>query len=461
MLNEQSKTIQTLLFIVDLGLIALAWILAYYLRFEILTTYPPLQLWRPIERYLPYLFAIVPIWGLLFIASGLYRPKQAQRFYNMAYAVLKAVAFGAIGVLATLFFYREFAFSRVHFLYFGLISPLLMIGFRLLVYRWVKVREHTKRVLIIGEGKVGRKVEKALTQYPWMGFEIIGYLDDKKKTSKTIGKIEDLPAIINPEESKGNPIHYVYITLPLSKSKQIEEILNFLATRLSHVYLVPDILHFNLLNTRVSDIEGMPVLHLIDEAPFDFERILKRAMDIFGALLLIILCSPIYLVLAILVKLSSKGPVFFKQERMGLNGERFKMIKFRTMRPSDVPDEERKWNDTIDRTTWIGRIMRKTSLDELPQFINILKGDMSLVGPRPEEPVFIEKFKNQIPYYMLRHKMPTGLTGWAQVNGWRGNTSLEKRIECDLYYIQNWSIRLDIKILFMTLFKAYAPKNAY
>jgi putative colanic acid biosysnthesis UDP-glucose lipid carrier transferase len=462
MLKEQSRFIQYWLFLFDLLVIIGSWVLAYYLRFQWLPDFPiPLPLERPLGRYLSYLLVIVPIWGLLFIASGLYHPKQVQRFYNMVYAVVKAVVFGAVGVLAALFFYREFAFSRGHFAWFGVITPCFMILFRLFLYKWAQVTEkNNRRVLIIGAGRLGRKLKKALNAYPWMGFEVVGFLDDERKGKDVLGRLSDLQAVINPAESGGNPINYVYIALPLSDSKKIEKLLNFLSTRLAHVYLVPDILHFNLLNTRVSDIEGLPVIHLIDEAPMDFGRIVKRGMDIFGALGLILLSSPVMILLSILVKLSSKGPILFRQERMGLNGERFKMLKFRSMRPATVSDEERKWNDTVDRATGIGKFMRRTSLDELPQFFNVLKGDMSLVGPRPEEPVFIEKFKDQIPNYMLRHKMPTGLTGWAQVNGWRGNTSLEKRIECDLYYIQNWSIRLDIKILFLTVFKAYAPKNA-
>jgi len=201
---------------------------------------------------------------------------------------------------------------------------------------------------------------------------------------------------------------------------------------------------------------------MIDEAPLDFRRGIKRIIDILFSALLLIIASPLLLLIAILVKLSSRGPVFYRQERMGLNGLNFKMLKFRSMPVNAEAESGAVWAKAGEnRATGVGAFLRKTSLDELPQFINVLKGDMSVVGPRPERPVFIEEFRGKVPKYMLRHKMKAGITGWAQVNGWRGDTSIEKRIEFDLYYIQNWSLRLDLKIMLMTLWRGFVNENAY
>jgi putative colanic acid biosynthesis UDP-glucose lipid carrier transferase len=243
----------------------------------------------------------------------------------------------------------------------------------------------------------------------------------------------------------------------------MEGLIDDAANRLAHICLVPDLFQFEMmLNSRVSDIDGLPVIHLIDETPFDFRRIVKRGADIVFSLVVLILLSPIFLAIAVAVKLSSPGPVFYKQERMGLNGQTFQMLKFRSMPTNAESKTGAVWaKPGENRATSVGAFLRRTSLDELPQFLNVLWGDMSVVGPRPERPVFIEEFKERVPHYMLRHKVKAGITGWAQINGWRGNTSIEKRIECDLYYIQHWSLWLDVKIVFLTLFKGFVHENAY
>ena len=296
-----------------------------------------------------------------------------------------------------------------------------------------------------------------------MGFETVGFLDDAKfDADDVIGTTDELGAILDRMEADGKPIQYVYIALPISATGKITALANEMSSRLAHVCLVPDLFQLNILNSRITDIGGLPVIHMIDEAPLDFRRAIKRLIDIAFSFVFLVLTSPILLFIALAVKLSSPGPVFYRQERMGLNGLTFDMLKFRSM----PVDAEKKtgavWAKPGEqRATRVGAFLRKTSLDELPQFINVLKGDMSVVGPRPERPVFIDQFRDQIPRYMLRHKMKAGITGWAQVNGWRGNTSIEKRIEFDLYYIQNWSLRLDLKIMLMTLWKGFVNENAY
>jgi putative colanic acid biosynthesis UDP-glucose lipid carrier transferase len=296
-----------------------------------------------------------------------------------------------------------------------------------------------------------------------MGFEVVGFLDDRAEAPDVLGRLDDLVPVMDRLAAEGRTVDLVYLCLPSWAGIKIEALIDAAATRLAHVCLVPDLFQFEMiLNSRVSDIDGLPVIHLIDETPFDFRRIVKRSADIAFSLVVLLLLSPAFIAIAVAVKLSSPGPVFYRQERMGLNGRTFHMLKFRSMPVDAESNTGAVWARPGEtRATAVGAFLRRTSLDELPQFLNVLWGDMSVVGPRPERPVFIEEFKQRVPHYMLRHKVKAGITGWAQVNGWRGNTSIEKRIECDLYYIQHWSLWLDMKIVFLTLFKGFVHENAY
>ena len=469
MLQEQSRLFQRILFAVDLALIVIGWILAWFIRFEVLSWIgfiPPPE-WLPLSRYLSFLPWVLIVSMGVFWFSGLYTPDRLQRMTHLTLSVTKAVVMGLIVVTASLSFYRELYFSRLHMMLFGAITPMLMILARIAMYmllrRARKQGMYLRRVLILGAGAAGRKLEEALRQYPWIGFEIAGFLDDHKQDEEDVlGGISEVVAVVDRFQQEGRPINYVYIALPLTVLHRIQPLVNELSTRLAHICLVPDLFHFDIVNSRVTSVEGLPIIHLVDEAPLEFARITKRIVDVAFASAVLVLLSPLLLLLAVGVKLSSPGPVFYKQNRMGLNGRTFDMLKFRSM-PVDAeaatgaiwaqPDEK--------RATRLGALMRRTSLDELPQFINVLKGDMSVVGPRPERPVFIEQFRERVPRYMLRHKVKAGITGWAQVNGWRGDTSIEKRIEYDLYYIRNWSLRLDIKIMIMTLWSGFVNKNAY
>ncbi|MDE2826323.1 MAG: undecaprenyl-phosphate glucose phosphotransferase [Bacteroidota bacterium] len=465
MLQEQSRFYQQLLFFMDMLLVGCAWIVAYYLRFEILVSWPvPLPEWHPLSRYLIFLPWILISAALTFWASGLYVPNRAQRWTTLIRSVAKSVGLALIITLAFLSFYRDFNVSRLTILLFAALTPISMVTLRLSIYFFVRSARrrgrHLRRVLIVGAGTAGRRLAKSFELYPWMGFQVIGFLDDHKTDEPDVlGKVDDVLPLLDAAE---NPIHYVYIALPLHAVGKIETLLSSLSTRLVHVCLVPDLLQHDIINSRITDVDGLPVLHIIDEAPIDFRRFVKRCLDVVFSLLVLIILSPLLLTVAVLVLLSSKGPVLYKQERMGLNGLCFNMLKFRSMPVTAEKESGAVWaKKGENRATPIGRILRRTSLDELPQFINVLKGDMSVVGPRPERPVFIEDFKNRIPRYMQRHKMKAGITGWAQVNGWRGNTSLEKRIQHDLYYIQNWSLYLDIKIMILTVWKGFVNRNAY
>lgn len=462
MLEEHSKLFQRLMFVGDVLLAIVAWIVAYYIRFEVLT--PPE--WVPFERYAALLPWVLIVASIVFWATGLYAPDRAQRLPSLVFSVARAVAVELLCVAASLGFYRTFSFSRLMLIIFGVLTPVLMITLRIGFYAYVRrARQHGKyqrRVLIVGASSVGQRLKKAMQQFPWMGLHVVGFVDDNKAGNEIVGRSVDVPEIVDQSYAAGRPIDYVYIALPLDAARTIERLVSELSTRIVHVCIVPDLFQFDVLNSRVTDVAGMPVIHVIDEAPVQFTRWMKRVIDVLFSGAFLLITSPFLLVITIAVKISSPGPVFYRQERMGLNGKKFDMLKFRSM-PVDAEQKSGPvWaKEGEDRATAVGRLLRRTSLDELPQFLNVLKGDMSVVGPRPERPVFINQFRERVPRYMLRHMTKAGITGWAQVNGWRGDTSIEKRIEYDLYYIQNWSLALDIKIMWMTLWSGFINKNAY
>lgn len=478
MLRERSRLLQRLLFLVDLGLIAVAWVFAFWIRFHVLSgPLAPLGPIPPTSTYLAFLPAVLAIWGGALLVSGLYRAHRAERFSLIIWAVVRAAALSFVISIGATFFYRAFSFSRLHMLLFGVISGGLLIGLRLGVYvilRQAREKGHNvRKVLIVGAGKAGQRLARAFEHYPWMGFKVIGFLDDrshvpvepsdalypKQHIDPTIlGQVTDIDRVFDQNE-----IDFVYVALPLSATQKIETVARECATHTASLFLVPDLFQMDLLlNSRISDVDGLPVIHLMDEAPFDFRQVVKRGIDITFSISILLLLSPLLLAIALAVKLSSRGPVFYKQVRMGLNGQTFAMIKFRSMPVDTESQSGAVWAEKNEnRATRVGSFLRKTSLDELPQFFNVLRGDMSVVGPRPERPVFIERFRHEIPGYMLRHKTKAGITGWAQIHGWRGNTSLKKRIEYDLYYIQNWSLTLDLKIMALTVTRGLVSENAY
>jgi len=275
--------------------------------------------------------------------------------------------------------------------------------------------------------------------------------------SNFLGSLEELPQIIQQQR-----IDQVFISLSLKEQHRLEELKDLLSEQWVDVRIVPDLGSFRTLHTDVESFAGMPLVTLVQSPMTGWNQVLKRMLDLAGAILALILFSPLMLLIAFLVKITSPGPILYRQQRMGLDGKTFFTLKFRSMRQDAEKQTGAVWateNDT--RRTTLGVYLRRFNLDELPQLFNVLNGEMSLVGPRPERPVLIEEFKSKIPNYMLRHKVKAGITGWAQINGWRGNTSLEKRIEHDLYYIERWSVWLDLKILLLTVFKGFVDPNAY
>jgi putative colanic acid biosynthesis UDP-glucose lipid carrier transferase len=301
-------------------------------------------------------------------------------------------------------------------------------------------------VALIGEGQAAEQLEHRLLQAGWSGYQIAERLHQPEEA--------ELEAL----SERG--LDEIWLALPLSDAKEIHRILKGLRHTSASIRLSPDWLTFRLINHGVSDILGIPMLDLSTSPMEGLNRIVKLLEDRILSLCILILLSPLMVILAIGVKLSSKGPIFYRQERVGLNNRSFVMLKFRSM-PMGTDSDRLEWGRATQKvTTRFGSFIRKTSLDELPQFINVLKGDMSIVGPRPERPHFVEQFKDEIPDYMRKHLVKAGITGWAQINGWRGDTDLQARIEHDLYYIEHWSLLLDLKIIVLTLFKIFQDPNA-
>ena len=425
------------------------------------------------EFYMRALILIVPLYILLYYAFNLYTPKRVQgrrlEFSNIVLANTVGLLILMAGFFLALSYSEQLKnFSRSMFIYFFMINIVLEEIERLMIRAFLRsIRKNgynQKHILLVGYSKAAEQYIDRIKQNPQWGYNIRGILDDNiargtmYKGVKVIGSVGNLSYIL-PE----NKLDEIAITLGLEEYYKLEKIVAECEKSGVHTKFIPD--YGNIIPTRpyTEDLLGLPVIN-IRYVPLSntFNALIKRLTDIMGAIICIIIFSPIMLTSAVLVKMTSKGPLIFKQERVGLHNKPFQMYKFRTMYVQTEEEEKKGWTQKNDpRVTKVGGFLRKTSLDEFPQLFNVLKGDMSLVGPRPERPQYVEKFREEIPRYMIKHQVRPGMTGWAQVNGYRGDTSIRKRIEHDLYYIENWTLGLDIKILFLTVFKGFINKNAY
>lgn len=331
--------------------------------------------------------------------------------------------------------------------------------------RFMRRRGYNLRhIIVIGDGILAREIVKRITNHPELGLNIIGLVGSKtEKINKRvygqeiIGTYEDIEKIF-----RGKNVDQVFICIPFSMITKLENILKSIEPYHAAIKIIPDIYHFLPFSGSIEEFEGLPIISFQDTPLYGWNIVIKRASDIIIALFGIIITLPIMILIALIIKLTSQGPIFYKQKRAGLDGRAFEMLKFRTMHVDAEKETGPVWAKENDqRRTRFGAFLRKTSLDELPQFFNVLKGDMSVVRPRPERPEFIERFRKEIPRYMFRHKMRAGITVWAQVNGWRGDTDLKKRIEHDLYYIENWSIWFDLKVILLTLWRGLINRHAY
>lgn len=420
------------------------------------------------ETYFRALYFIVPIYLMLYYFCGLYMSKRYSSSQREIYNVFKANTIGLALVAAFLYIIKLGDISRTMIgIFFGT-SILLEIAFRQVLRKILRsIRKkgyNIKHVLLVGYSRAAEKYINRILENPQWGYNVCGILDDHIPAGtlyrgvKVIGRIDNIHVIL-PE----NKIDEISISLALSDYGRLEELVNICEKSGVHTKFIPD--YNSVIPTKpyIEDLTGLAVIN-IRHLPLSntVNSLIKRAMDIVGAIFCIILFSPVMLISAVLIKITDGGKVIFSQERVGYHNKTFKMYKFRTMREQTEEEEKAGWTRKGDpRVTLIGGFLRKTSLDELPQLFNVLAGDMSLIGPRPERPQFVEEFKEEIPHYMIKHQVRPGMTGWAQINGYRGNSSIWKRIDCDLFYIENWTLFFDIKILFLTIFKGFINKNAY
>ncbi len=467
MIKDNQEVFNRLHVVIDGAIIAGSYYFAWFLKFHS-GLLPVGEAWLSDEYYFFPLIFIVPGFLLLYYAFNLYTPKRIQGRRIEAANVFKANTTGTLLFIFILYMINQPDFSRQMIFIFYLTNLFVDVLVRNLIRTVLrKARQlgyNQKYILMVGYSRSAEEYVNRIIANPEWGYTIRGILDDDiergtvYKGVKILGKIDNLPLIL-PNAN----LDEIAITLSINKYSQLERIVGLCEKSGVHTKFIPD--YNNVIPTRpyTEDLLGLPVVN-IRHVPLSntFNQIIKRVMDLVGSVLCIILFSPVMLVTAILVKTTSKGPLIFKQVRVGLHNKTFNMYKFRSMEEQPARQEEEGWTVKNDpRTTKVGRFIRKTSIDELPQLFNVLKGDMSLVGPRPERPQFVEQFRDEIPRYMIKHQVRPGMTGWAQVNGYRGNTSIKKRIDYDLYYIENWTIGFDLKIMFLTIFKGFINKNAY
>jgi Undecaprenyl-phosphate glucose phosphotransferase len=464
MLKRSSQALGVWFLTSDALLTGGAWIAAYYIRFA--------SGWIPVTKDTPdasLCWHTLPLVLILsagaFQLTGQYTIHRMRRFREEMLGVFKGTALLSLLVLATTFYSQDHYDSRATMLLFsGITALVVLLGRRISWYIIRSLRRwgyNESRCIIVGTGRVARKTAWALRHASWMGIRNLGFVEDQPnrwtEDLDILGTTADLPTLI----SKYG-IEHVFISLPLNRYHEARHVFDILSQSLVEVRLVADVPNLAGLSLTTSNLDGLPVVGLRESPHFGLNVVVKRAMDIVLSLSALLVLSPLMILIAILVKRSSAGPVFYRQERCGLNGRPFQMLKFRSMGVDAEKQTGAVWARKDDpRRTAFGSFLRKTSLDELPQFINVLKGDMSLVGPRPERPVFIRQFSQTIPNYMARHTVKSGITGWAQVHGWRGNTSLRKRVQYDLYYITHWTPWLDLHILWMTVFRGLLHRNAY
>lgn len=468
MIKDNQKYFNRLHVLIDAFVIALSYLLAWWVRFEGPLAESSSKAWS-FERYMSMLVVIVPGFLILYYAFTLYTPKRMQGRRLELANIMKANALGVALVIVTIYtFLKDVNFSRGMMIIFFVINVVAETAVRNLI-RYIlrdmrKKGYNQKHVILVGYSRAAEEYIDRVINNPQWGYTIRGILDDEVEAGtmykgiKVIGRIANL-MIILPQ----NRLDEIAITLGLNEYYRLEEIVALCEKSGVHTKFIPD--YNNIIPTKpyTEDILGLPVIN-IRHVPLTntFNVAVKRAMDIIGSVCGIIVASPVMLVACLFIKLTSPGPLIYKQERVGLHNKNFWMYKFRSMEVQPESAEKKAWTTKNDpRVTGVGKFMRRTSIDELPQLFNIFKGDMSLVGPRPERPFFVEKFREEIPRYMVKHQVRPGLTGWAQVNGYRGDTSIRKRIEYDLYYIENWTVGFDIKIMFLTIFKGFVNKNAY
>jgi len=464
-LKAYSRLLEQAMLAGDLVLVAACWLLAYWVRFHVAGPPLPYQELPPLSDYLLMLLPILVVWGVAFRAFGLYRPRRIGSHLSEAADLAKASTMGALVLVAVMtFFFRGYDYSRVVIVYFWLLS-IGVVWFSRAAFReglrFARRRGYNLRyAVVVGGGELAATVVQRMQARPDVGIQVLGVVADDKDgaaAARWLGAYSDLRAVLDAHQ-----VDHVVLALAHEDYGRLAGLLDAVGDEPVTIHVVPDLLRFASLRGGVEQFEGMPFIHLRESPLYGWSSLVKRVFDFVFSLVTLAVIWPLLLALAVAVRWSSPGPVLYRQERMGLDGRRFHMLKFRTMRVDAERQTGPKWAEPADeRRTGLGSFLRRFSLDELPQFLNVIRGEMSVVGPRPERPVFVEQFRRTVPGYMLRHKVKSGITGWAQVHGLRGNTSLEKRIQYDIEYIERWSVWLDLKIIAMTVVRVLVDRNAY
>lgn len=469
MIKDNQKYFNRLHLLMDAVVVAVSYLLAWYIKFcTIFADTEPGAGALDMETYFGFLYFVVPEYIILYYFFNLYAPKRATRRKYELEGIIKANTVGIVFFIVVLYMIKQPDFSRFMMGAFFVINIFLAMVYRTLIRNLLlyfrKKGYNLKYILLIGYSRAAEEYISRINANPQWGYVVRGILDDRipsgtvYKGVKVVGRIANIRYIL-PE----NSLDEIAITLALKDYDRLETIVDLCEKSGVHTKFIPDYNSLVPSHPYTEDLMGLPVIN-IRYVPLTntLNWVSKRAVDIVGAFVGIVVSSPIMLLAALAVRLTSRGPVIFKQERVGLHNKTFKMYKFRTMEMQKDSAEQKAWTVKDDpRVTSVGKFLRCTSLDELPQLFNILVGEMSLVGPRPERPQFVEKFKEEIPRYMVKHQVRPGLTGWAQINGYRGDTSIRKRVEYDLFYIENWTMGMDFKIMFLTFFKGFINKNAY
>ena len=460
MLKEHGQSVTRVQKLIDVSAVLLSWYCSYYFRFQ--TSLIPEAQTGMTGTYLK--------WGLVLIPTTLYFFTQHKLYHSMRFtsrfeeilSLVKANFLNFIAFVIVIYFFANFRVSRVTLLTFLLLSTSVLIMLRISVRNYLRIlRKQGKNLryaLLIGGGHQSEEFVHKISKFKDSGIKI-AYWDQSEGLNQ---KYDIQESNLNPYELyESGSIDTIIIGFSTKQTEKLNDFLAEIKDEIIPTLYLPEF-KYSFVGLTISDFAGIPIIRMNEPNISNRALFIKRMLDIVSTSFGLLLISPILLIIGILVKITSPGPIFYRQKRLGLDGRTFEMWKFRSMKVQSGNEEKPGWTVKNDpRKTKFGNFIRKTSLDELPQLWNVLRGDMSLVGPRPEQPHFVNKFKKEIPKYMLRHKMKAGITGWAQVNGWRGDTSIEKRIECDIYYINHWSLWLDIKIIFLTFWKGFINKNAY
>lgn len=466
MIKDNQKYFNQLHVVIDALVVVATYSFAWFLKFEGLFSDGSVLAHEP-AFYFKALYFVVPGYLLVYYINRMYTPKRTNSLETEFVNVIRSNAVGAIAFMVAITMFKVEDFSRGLMAIFCILNTICSFSVRCFVRstlrRFRRKGFNLKHILIVGYSRAAEEYIDRLNENPQWGYAVRGILDNhipigtSYKGAKVIGVIDDLGGILE----ANNALDEISVTLPLSDYDILANIVDRCEKSGIHTKFIPDYSSLIPNKPYTEELDGLPVIN-IRYVPLSntLNAAIKRFFDIILSAIGIVVLSPLLLILAIVVRCSSKGPVIFKQERIGLHNKSFRIYKFRTMRVQEASEEKKGWTTKDDpRVTKSGKFMRRFNLDELPQLFNILKGDMSIVGPRPERPQFVEQFKEEIPRYMIKHQVRPGLTGWAQVSGFRGDTSIHKRISYDLYYIENWSLGFDLKIMFLTIFKGF--KNAY